>query len=270
MTTEDDGTRPEMLAATGRLSLGRRLRARIRSGEEVRGFLVKAPSPEIIELCALAVSDFAVIDAEHGPIGAQTCLAMVRAAESMSLPPLVRLPNHDRSTALRYLDTGVAGTLIPSVSNAGILTEAIAMLFHAPRGSRGLAGGRWSSWGLAPGLQEAVEATADDLVVVAQIEDLNALETLDELLEENRVDVFLLGPADLSTSLGIPGQLNNLLVHNACVEAVSRIVAAGRVAGMSIRSAEELRTWRARGVQYFIASAEAVIAGGFRRFFEAG
>ena len=243
------------------------LRARIHSGKQVTGFLIKAPSPEVVELCALAGADFAVMDAEHGPIDARACLAMVRAAESRRLPALVRLPNHDGSIALPYLDSGVAGAIVPSVTNRESLTEATSMLLHVPNGRRGLAGSRWASWGLAPGgLTEAMQALAEHFVVIVQIEHHEALDALDELLSEERVDVFLVGPADLSASLGIPGRFDDPRLLDACEDAVHKIVDSGRVAGMSVREPSELERWAGLGVRYFIGSVEPIIVRGLRSF----
>jgi 4-hydroxy-2-oxoheptanedioate aldolase len=242
------------------------LRARILAREELRGVIVKAPSPDVVELAALAGVDFVVADGEHGPIGPETCLAMARAAEARGTPALVRVPSHDPPTVLRFLETGVAGLHVPSVSGPEILRDALDAIFHPPLGRRGLAGGRWASWGVGGVLVEFIAAVAEELVVVAHVEDRAGLSALDALLEEPRVDVFYLGPVDLSSDLGFPGEVDRAEVQDACADAVRRIAAAGRAAGIVIRRPEELEHWREQGATYLVGNAESLMAAGVRRF----
>src|SRR5918995_4004945 len=124
-----------------RMELANPIKAKLRAGERVLGCFVPIPSPEIVEICALAGFDFVLLDAEHGPISPESAYPMILAAEARGVPTIARIGQLDRQIILKFLDIGIAGVMNPQVTTAEAAEEAIAATRYAPRGNRGMAGG---------------------------------------------------------------------------------------------------------------------------------
>jgi 2-keto-3-deoxy-L-rhamnonate aldolase RhmA len=198
------------------LATARELKEALRRGELRVGAFLKVPSPDLVELLARAGMQFVVADAEHGAIGPETCQQMARAAEAAGVPMIVRVgETHAAATVNRYLDTGVAGAQLPRISSVEEARRQLAALLHPPFGGRGLAGGRWARYGSGEPLPDLVRALPGALVVVVQIEDMEALANLDRLLELDEPDVFFIGPTDLAASMGLYGDKSSPHVADA-------------------------------------------------------
>jgi 2-keto-3-deoxy-L-rhamnonate aldolase RhmA len=218
----------------------------------------------MVEVLAGAGMRFVVADAEHGPMGPETCLQMVRAADACGIPMLVRIGEaNSPATVCRFLDTGVAGVKLPRISSAEIAKAQIDALLHPPAGVRGLAGGRWARYGTAGPIDRLVDDLPSSLVTVIQIEDLAAIERLDELLELELPDVFFIGPTDLSSSMGLRGAKNERVIE-LVAETLERIVNSGRTAGILASSPAEAATFARLGARYLIFNGESLVQWGAR------
>jgi 2-keto-3-deoxy-L-rhamnonate aldolase RhmA len=245
------------------LAAGAALKAALAAGETCAGAFLKIPSPDMVELLAGAGMRFVVADAEHGPIGPETCLQMVRAADASGIPLLVRIgESSSAATVCRFLDTGVAGVTLPRVSTPEIARTQIEALLHPPHGLRGLAGGRWARYGSAAPLSRLVDELPSSLVVVVQVEDLDAIERLDELLELEQPDVFFVGPTDLSASMGLRGDKGDERVVELVADTLKRIVGAGRTAGILASSPAEAAAYAELGARYLVFNGESLVHWG--------
>ena len=117
-------------------------KAKLGEGKVVFGGIIGEHAPSLVELFGALGYDFVMIDCEHGPMDLNQVEHMVRAAEVFGITPLARVPNHDPSTILRFLDRGVQGVIVPHVNSAA-QAEAIAKAArYYPEGNRGVGGGR--------------------------------------------------------------------------------------------------------------------------------
>jgi len=219
------------------------LKQRIRAGEPLVGCFVMAPSPTMVEMCGYAGFDFVVLDLEHGPAGTESLENQIRAAEASGAGSLVRVPWASRWQVQHPLDAGADGIVVPHVTSADDAREIVRWAHYPPDGVRGLAGtaraGRHGNVPTGEHLANSLRKTA----VVLQIEDREALPHVSEIASVEGVDALFIGPADLSASLGHPGNADAPDV----VSAIEGIIkdASGKVAVSAFaRDAQDGDRWR--------------------------
>lgn len=202
------------------------LRRRILAGETLFGAWAGLGSPGAAELISRAGFDWVVVDMEHGYTTESELVAHLTAIEGSGAVALVRPQSGERLRIGRALDMGAAGIVVPRLDTTEQVREAVTFLRYPPTGQRGVAlltrGGRLGTVNHA-----GVAALNDDIVGIVQIESPSALEAADDLAAIDGVDVLFVGPADLSHSLGIPGQFSNSTYQDA----LRRVVAACRAHG---------------------------------------
>jgi 2-keto-3-deoxy-L-rhamnonate aldolase RhmA len=182
------------------------------------------PDPQIVEIIGLAGFDAAFIDMEHTSFDLRDVQAMVTAAERVGVTPIVRTPGFDPAFILRLLDMGVQGIQVPHVGDAATAREAVKAVRYAPEGERGMAAGsRAAEFGRIP-LTEHMASSNREILLACMIEDMEAVERIDEIAAVQGVDLLAVGPSDLSRSLGIAGHPD----HPRLVAAIDRIRAAAQ------------------------------------------
>jgi 4-hydroxy-2-oxoheptanedioate aldolase len=204
------------------------LKQRLGAGQPATVIAPFASSAGLVELLGHLGFDGVFIDCEHGPAGWEDVEHMARAAEVAGYSSVMRVERNDAATITRALDRGVGGVQIPHVNTAAEAQAAVQHAKYAPLGHRG-----WSGWRAAFGedpLEFARRANAQTLVAV-MLEEVEALDNLDEILRIDHVDVFFVAPGDLAQSMGFAGQMNHPQVNAAVEDALRRIRAAGRTSG---------------------------------------
>ncbi len=208
-----------------------RMIRRIEAGEPVFGVSVMFPCPEIVEMIGELGFDWVMLDGEHGSISPATVGPLVMAAELRGLTPIVRPAENNAALIGSYLDRGAMGVQVPHVKTKEQAAAAVAACRYHPRGTRGLAGGRIADFGFGKTTAEYVSEANDNILVCVQIEDVEAVENLDEILAVDGVDVYFVGPTDLAQSMGHPGEKEHPEVQQTIAWTLARIRAAGRVSG---------------------------------------
>lgn len=182
------------------------VKEKIAAGGVAIGPFIQLPSPEIVEIVALAGFDFAFLDAEHGRISPEDAYVMILAAEANGLPAIARVGQNDRQVILKFLDQGISGVMIPQTNTEATAREAVAAMRYHPRGIRGLAGGRSFGYGMGGAAHELVPKINDRVLSIIQLEHIDALAELDALIAIPDLDILFVGPNDLAQSMGYPGQ----------------------------------------------------------------
>ena len=157
------------------------VKEKIAAGGVVIGPFIQFPSPEIIEVVALAGFDFAFLDAEHGRISPEDAYPMILAAEANGIPALARVGQNDRQVILKFLDLGISGVMIPQTNTEASARDAVQAMRYHPRGIRGLAGGRSFGYGMGGPAFELVPQINDRVLSIIQFEHIDALAELDAL-----------------------------------------------------------------------------------------
>jgi 4-hydroxy-2-oxoheptanedioate aldolase len=246
------------------------MKAKLAAGEPAFGMSIMIPSPQLVEMAGGLGFDWVLIDCEHGTITLETVELMIMAAEASGVSPIVRPRSKAGQDIVEAMDRGAAGVQVPHViSRADAIAAVEAVKFH-PLGRRGLAAGtRASGYGYRGSLGAFTQAANEQTLVCAQIEDEAALQHVDEILKVEGIDVFFIGPSDLSQSMGHPGNPKAEPVARAIDATLAKIVAAGKVPGMPATT-ETVAAAVARGVRYIYNHAPTLLGVGAAAYLKAG
>jgi 4-hydroxy-2-oxoheptanedioate aldolase len=237
-----------------------RTKAKLKAGETVFGCFVRYPDPGLVEFLGYQGWDFLIFDAEHGVLEPRDCENMTRAAELLDVTPLVRATTNQQPIILRFLDTGAQGVHVPWVRTASEAQAAVRSVKYHPLGIRGLASVRAADYGQRASLAEYTEQANDETLVVIQIETAEAVEQLPEIAMVDGVDVFFIGPTDLSHSLGYPGQLQHPVVQEAMQRIVQGVAQSGADLGILVSDVASAHRWQKLGARYIVVTLEALLA----------
>jgi 2-keto-3-deoxy-L-rhamnonate aldolase RhmA len=183
------------------------LKSKILNNELTIGSWVTLGSTAVAEILARAGFDWLVVDLEHSTISIDQAGELVRTISLSGVSPLVRLTSNDVNQIKRVMDAGAHGIVVPMVNTAADAIKAVRATRYAPLGSRGVGLARAQGYGNK--FQEYLEwqsGTEEGPIVIVQIEHIDAVSNLKEILSVPAVDAFIVGPYDLSCSMGIPGQ----------------------------------------------------------------
>lgn len=213
----------------------------LHSGRNVFGTLIVSPSPrwpEVVSGCGL---DFVFIDTEHIALDRAELSWMCQTYAAIGLPPLVRIPAPDPYAATMVLDGGAAGVIAPyveTVEQVQQLRGAVKLRPIKGRRLQQMLGGVKPE----PELQSYIEAGAANRLLIVNIESASAIEALDDILAVPGLDAVLIGPHDLSCSLGIPEQWDHPRFLEACDTIFRKARAAGLGAGIHFWGSVEQQT----------------------------
>ena len=212
-------------------------KAKLKAGQFCVGATVPMPSPDLVELAAAVGFDFVTIDVEHEVMNETDVTTMIRAAEAYDVTPIVRTAN-DPDRILRYLNVGAQGIHVPRCGNAAEAQAIVdACLFH-PLGKRTFwALGRAANWAMIPDDEAWAQEANRELLVVAMVEEVEAVANLDEILAVEGIDAIHIGPKDLWQSMGFPSQAE---VEAKVAEIAERVHAAGTTVSLQFRVTPEL------------------------------
>lgn len=207
------------------------LRSRILGAETLFGTFAALGSPTAAEICGRAGFDWVIIDLEHGAAHESDLLTSLYAVESTPSTALVRPRSADRLRVGRVLDLGAHGVMIPRIDLPEQAAEVISFMRYPPDGTRGLALSTRGA-GLGELGHTDVRAINQQVVGIIQIESPSAVEHAAEIAAIDGVDVLFVGPADLSHSMGIPGQFDDPRFVSALERVVAAADGAGKAAGI--------------------------------------
>jgi 2-keto-3-deoxy-L-rhamnonate aldolase RhmA len=230
---------------------------RLANGETVFGCgLQSYRSPEVPRTFAAAGFDYVFIDMEHGAFDLETVYDMIGASVKAGITPIVRVGELLYSLVARLLDAGAQGIILPRVEDPATLEEALSWMRFPPAGKRGYGVNAPMIDYEARSFPEIIEHLNRNTLAVAQIETALAVERADELLSVKGLDVVMVGPADLSISLGIPGQFDHPLLVSTVERLVEKCRVYGVVPGIQTRSGAMAQAWTARGMRFVGAASE--------------
>jgi 2-dehydro-3-deoxyglucarate aldolase/4-hydroxy-2-oxoheptanedioate aldolase len=181
---------------------------------------------------------------------------MIAAANGAGITPIVRVAELLYSLVARLLDAGAQGIILPRVEDPKILEEALSWLRFPPVGKRGYGVNPTMIGYESRGFKEIIEHQNENILGVVQFETTQAIERADELLSLNGMDIAMVGPADLSIALGIPGEFEHPLLVSTVERLIEKCNNNGVVPGIQTRSAAMAKAWVERGMRFVGASAE--------------
>ena len=244
------------------------MKEKLRAGEPVFGVSVMIPSPQIVEMVAAAGFDWVLLDCEHGTLTLESVELMAMAAEASGITAIARPVTKSPEHILQVLDRGVMGVQVPHVSSADDAREVIAAVKYHPAGRRGLAAGtRAAAYDSHGTLADHVKAANEATLIAIQLEEQAAIDNIDELLTVDDIDVFFIGPSDLSQSMGHPGNPKAPAVAQAIDSSFRKMVAAGRVPGTPA-VADSVRGVLDKGVRYIYTHLPRLLSSSARDYMQ--
>jgi 2-keto-3-deoxy-L-rhamnonate aldolase RhmA len=236
-------------------------RQRLKDHKTLLGTIVSLASPEVAEVLSAAGFDWLFIDAEHGPLDALAIQRILQGAGST--PCLVRLARGDEVSIKQALDVGAAGIIAPLINSAGQAAEVVRHARYAPLGTRGVGVGRAHGYGFT--FQEYVSSANNETVVVVQAEHIDAVNNIEAIVQVPGVDAVLVGPYDLSASLGHIGEVT----HPDVIAAIDRVTQACRAVNLPLgifgMTAEAVRPYTDRGYTLLAVGIDTVLLGAAAR-----
>lgn len=208
-------------------SMTQQFRSRLANGELLVGTVVTLSCPEVAEVLAGAGFDWLFIDAEHSPLEARDMQSLLQGA-GPGTPCVVRLSSGEQVPIKKALDIGAAGIIAPQVNSAEQAQSVVRFSKYPPLGARGVGIGRAHGYGL--GFQEYVDTANESIAVIVQAEHVDAVDNIEAIVSVPGIDGVLVGPYDLSASLGRLGQVD----HPEVTDAIDQVARACREAGVRL------------------------------------
>lgn len=213
-------------------------------------------SQDVCKILAHAGFHWAFIDCEHGGFDLETVQDICRIAPTVNFSPIVRCADLQYSLVARYLDVGAHGIIFPRVESPELLERAVGWCKFPPEGVRGFGLNAFHFDHKTLSMPEMIEHLNAQTLVVLQIETKKALEAREELLSVPGIDAVMIGPADLSISLGFPGEFQSPAVVDAMLAIKDSCDRRGIAPGTQTRTLKMARFWKERGMRFLGCSSD--------------
>ena len=217
--------------------------------------------PPVMVMAKDAGLDFVMVDMEHGPCSYERLADMAMTARAVGVGLFVRVPQLARSHVSRALDCGVTGVMAPMIETEAQARQLAGWAKYAPVGQRGVSGRGWHTGFASPADTVAhMRAANAQTLVIAQVETGAGAAAAREIAAVPGIDALLVGPNDLSCSLGRPGELESAIVQEAIGKVRDAAVGAGRRFGLHA-GASLLKRWAPHGLNLIMQSTDIHILG---------
>jgi 2-dehydro-3-deoxyglucarate aldolase len=232
------------------------LRSRLLRGDLLVGTLLTLSSNEVMEILAGVGFDWLFIDLEHSPMDAQAAQTLLQAAGGR-VDCILRVPLNDEIWIKKALDTGVAGVMIPQVNTAEEALRGVRFCKYPPQGGRSVGLARAQGYGAS--LQEYLATANEMTAVIIQVEHISAVQNIEKILAVDGVDAVLIGPYDLSASMGLGGKVEHPEVQTAVARVRETCLAHGKTVGIYTGSAESARELIQAGYRLLALSTDTLL-----------
>jgi len=195
---------------------------RIRNNKKIVGTMVRMiRNPSVATIAKAAGLDFIMLDMEHGSYSVESVEDIAKVARLCGVGIFARIPSLDRAYVSRVMDAGIQAVMVPMISSAEEARKLVGWARYEPIGNRGLSsnGGLTDYQGMGMDAPLFMKSQNQKTLTIAQIETKQAIDCIDEIAAVEGIDVLLIGPNDLSISLGLPGQTLDPLV----LEAITKV-----------------------------------------------
>ena len=190
------------------------LKTSLRKRKTVFGSWTSTGNEDIVELFLHSKFDYLGVDLEHSTISLEKTKQIISLCEKYKTPCLPRIPNIDESLIKRLLDAGASGIIVPNVESEDDVKRLVQIIKYPPIGKRGYGISKAQTYGKK--FEEYIKTWNRKSIIVIQIENIKAVNNFQRIINKNKeIDAVMIGPYDLSGSLGIPGKLNDKRVVRA-------------------------------------------------------
>jgi len=183
------------------------LKQQLNSGKSVIGCWITLAHPAIAEIMANAGFDWLAVDLEHSVITIREAEELIRVIDLAGTAPLVRLTSNNPDQIKRVMDAGAQGIIVPMANSPEDAKRAVEAIKYPPMGKRGVGLARAQGYGT--GFHDYLAWQKENSIVIVQVEHIDAVNNLEAIFSIEGVDGYIIGPYDLSGSMGIPGQFDH-------------------------------------------------------------
>ena len=251
------------------------LKQRLRNGEQVLGTMVATfASPDIGKILKGCGFDFFIIDCEHGSFTTREVANIIAVARGAQISALVRIPEMRREHALKFMEMGASGLLLPNTETAEQARMLVDCAKYAPLGHRGVSLSRPHTDFARVSGAEYMPRANDETLLMCQIESRRGVENIEAILAVEGIDVGFIGPNDMTQDYGILGRFDDPQIVAAFERIIAAARATGKWSGVHFGSAAPLAPWLSRGMQINMCGSDngllALGAAAMRRQLEGG
>jgi len=193
------------------------LKKKIKNKELTIGSWISFGFTQTCEIMAKANFEWLVVDMEHTAINDNKCLNLIQIIENNGISPLVRVGANNPLLIKRAMDAGAHGIIVPMINSVEDAEKAINSLYYPPIGNRGVGLGRAQCYGI--GFDDYYNSSKNNTIFIPQIEHIDGVNNLEDILKLEYVDGFIIGPYDLSGSLGVTGEWD----HPNMIDALDKV-----------------------------------------------
>ena len=229
-------------------------KTRLKNGEPLIGSLITLASTDVAEIMALVGFDYLWIETEHAPTDFHQAQMLIQAVGGRC-PCLVRIPENKEVWIKKALDIGCQGIVVPQVKSAAAARQAVEWSLYPPAGKRSVGISRAHNYGLA--FQDYVSTVNETLTIVLQVEHIEGVQNIKSIVRVPGIDAILVGPFDLSGSLGLLGQITHPQVQEAIDEIKEHCEAANLPAGIFAVDAQAAKSAMAKGFNLIALSMDS-------------
>ena len=237
------------------------LKYKLKNNMQTYGSWITISNPLIPEIISQAGFDWLCIDMEHSSIDIGDALSLVISIENNNIAPLVRVGENNANLIKRVMDVGAYGVIVPNVNSLQDAQNAVQAVKYPPAGKRGV--GLYRAQKFGNNFDDYLEWLQNESIVVIQIEHINAVKNIEEIFSVPNIDAFIIGPYDLSGSMGIPGDLKNEKINKA----IDRVLEAAKkhqiTAGFHCVSSkpEDAKFYKQLGFRFLGFSLDSIFLG---------
>ena len=237
-----------------------RLKQQLQAGESAVGLIVlELRQPSIMQVLANAGFQFVIIDGEHGAFSLETIADLSRVARQLEVTPIVRVPDVNYVYIAQALDVGAQGIMVPRITHAEQVKQVVQLMKYPPDGIRGNAQGvGYTRFSSGP-VEEVMAQVNRETMLVVQIETRESLENIEDIVRVPGVDAALVGPNDLSISLGIPGQIDAPPMRQAIQKVIDTCRKHGVYPAIHVSKLEIATYWAQQGMRMISSNTELTL-----------
>lgn len=236
-----------------------RIKQKLAAGE-IATILSGAANADMIDQLGPIGADGFWLEGEHGPVDFADISDLTRACDLWGVTSVLRLSHNEYGDIYRALDRGAQGLVIPHVNTKAEAQNVVDSAKFAPIGKRGMFTSRQGY-----GVPDYLKVANDHTLLIILIEDIVAVNNLDEILSVDHIDVFFVAPSDLATSMGHIGNAGHKEVQDTIDGAIKKIVAAGKTAGTLATSAN-VEHYTSIGVRCLMTGLQPWVEAGLKDF----
>lgn len=227
------------------------VKRRLKNGEVCFGTMLRIlKSSQAVAMCASEGWDYIILDTEHNDYDYETLADFSLAAKYEEMSLFVRVPDKLYHQMAQMLDIGAEGLVLPQVKTKEEADRIIRSTKYAPMGKRGVSMSTTHTLFRDYTIEEYTEWSNRELMTIVQIESEEGVNNLEQILSIKGIDAIMIGPADMTDDMGIPGQIHHPRVEAAFREIINQCNKYGVAPGVHLNNIDDVKKWVAEGMRF--------------------